>query len=118
MRHFALAGLGRRAYGSFGDVVAETCQFLREEWPEELCKLSWRILDAPRQVIEGKLPRWHADTKNLRITIYRLPIQRLTHVRRPDSQDERFHTEQFVFFAAGELLGKDPWDLMPDRFKD
>ena len=118
MRNFVLAGLGRRAYGSFADVVSETCEFLREEWPEELSKLSWRILDAPAAVKDGKLPRWHSDSRTMRITIYRIPIQRQTHTRRPDYLDERFHTEQFVFFAVGELLGKDPWDLMHDRFKD
>jgi hypothetical protein len=117
-RNFVLAGLGRRAYGSFADVVAETCEFLREEWPEELAKLSWRVADAPAGVVEGKLPRWHADTSNMRITIFRIPIQRQTHTRRPDALDERFHTEQYVFFAVGELLGRDPWDLMPTRFKD
>lgn len=118
LRNYVLAGLGRRAYGSFADVVAETCEFLRDEWPDELSKLSWRILDAPGAVIDGKLPRWSVDTQNNRITIYRIPIQRQTHTRRPDYQDERFHTEQYVFFAVGELLGRDPWDLMPDRFKD
>lgn len=118
LRNFVLAGLGRRPYGSFADVVADTCEFLREEWPDELRNLRWRILDAPTDVVDGKLPRWHADARNFRITIYRIPIQRQTHVRRPDAMDERFHTEQFVFYAVGELLGRDPWDLMPDRFKD
>jgi hypothetical protein len=113
-----LAGLGRRPYGSFADVVAETCDFLREEWPEELGKLRWQILDAPAGVVDGKVPRWRVDPQEMRITIYRIPIQRQTHTRRPDYLDERFHTEQYVFFAVGELLGRDPWELMPDRFKD
>lgn len=118
LRNYVLAGLGRRAYGSFADIVAETCDFLREEWPDELGKLRWRVLDAPGSVVDGKLPRWRADPQEMRITIYRIPIQRQTHTRRPDYLDERFHTEQFVFFAVGELLGRDPWELMPDRFKD
>jgi hypothetical protein len=88
------------------------------EWPDELGKLTWRIVDAPQTVLDGELPRWHADASAMRVTIYRLPIERLTHVRRPDPLDERFHIEQFVFFAVAELLGKDPWDLMPERFRD
>ena len=118
MRNFVLARLGRRAFGSFEDVVTETCEFLREEWPAELSKLRWRVVDAPQSVVDGKLPRWSCDESRMQITLYRIPIQRQTHVRRPDALDERFHTEQFVFFAVGELLGRDPWDLMPERFKD
>ena len=118
LRNYVLASLGRRPYGSFADVVAETCDFLREEWPDELSKLRWQILDAPAGVVDGKVPRWRADPQEMRITIYRIPIQRQTHTRRPDYLDERFHTEQFVFLAVGELLGRDPWELMPDRFKD
>jgi hypothetical protein len=118
LRNYVLAGLGRRPYGSFADVVAETCDFLREEWPDELGKLRWQILDAPAGVVDGKVPRWRSDPQEMRITIYRIPIQRQTHTRRPDYLDERFHTEQYVFFAVGELIGRDPWELMPDRFKD
>jgi hypothetical protein len=118
LRNYVLAGLGRQPYGSFADVVAETCDFLREEWPDELGKLRWQILDAPVGFVDGKVPRWRSDPQEMRITIYRIPIQRQTHTRRPDYLDERFHTEQYVFFAVGELLGRDPWELMPDRFKD
>lgn len=107
-----------RGTGTFNDIVAETVEFLKTEWPDELAKLSWRVVDAPQNVLNGELPRWFSDTANFRITIYRIPIERLTHVRRPDPLDERFHIEQFVFFAVGALLGRDPWDLMPDRFKD
>jgi hypothetical protein len=41
----------------------------------------------------------------------------LTHHRRTDRMDERFHIEQFVFQATAELVGKDPGELIPDRFK-
>ena len=107
-----------RGTGTFTDIVSETVEFLKTEWPYELSKLTWRVADAPQSTRNGELPRWFADANSFRITIYRIPIERLTHVRRPDPVDERFHIEQFVFFAVGELIGKDPWDLMPDRFKD
>jgi hypothetical protein len=82
LRNYVLANLGRKPYGSFADVVAETCDFLREEWPDELSKLRWQILDAPTSVVDGKVPRWRADPQEMRITIYRIPIQRQTHTRR------------------------------------
>jgi hypothetical protein len=41
----------------------------------------------------------------------------MTHHRRTDRMDERFHIEQFVFQAAAELVGKNPDDLIPDQFK-
>ena len=44
------------------------------------------------------------------ITIYRVPVIRLTHNRRTDYLDERHHIEQFVFMAAAKLLGREPWD--------
>jgi hypothetical protein len=27
------------------------------------------------------------------------------------------HIEQYVFTAVGELIGKDPWELIPDRYR-
>ena len=39
------------------------------------------------------------------------------HSRRPDALDERMHIEQYVFTAVGELIGKDPWELIPERFR-
>jgi len=113
-----LARLGQAPRASFKHVVAETCRFLKDEWPEELRGLRWKIEDLPLESTDGKLARWSVEPGKLQITLYRVPIQRQTHVRRPDALDERFHIEQFVFFAVGELLGKDPWDLMPERFRN
>lgn len=118
MRAEDLVRLGQVPRASFKHVVAETCRFLKDEWPEELRGLRWRILDLPEDTADGQLPRWSVEPSKMAITLYRVPIQRQTHVRRPDALDERFHIEQFVFMAVGELLGKDPWDLMPDRFKN
>ncbi|MEN9992581.1 MAG: hypothetical protein RLY83_151 [Actinomycetota bacterium] len=99
-------------------VVAQTVEFLRSAWPEELETLTWQVSDAPLGSNEGdEVARYGVNLEKFRITLYRIPIERLTHHRRTDRMDERFHIEQFVFQATAELIGKDPGDLVPDRFK-
>jgi hypothetical protein len=99
-------------------VVSQTVDFLRTAWPEELAKLDYRLQDAPTvSDPAGEVARYSVNQKTFRITIYRLPIERMTHHRRTDRMDERFHIEQFVFQAAAELVGKNPDDLIPDQFK-
>lgn len=93
----------------FQQVVTETCDFLRERWPDELGDLNWRIRDVP--VLDSRadgVRRWQADTASMTITLYRLPIQRL---RRRDS-DARMQIEKAVITAAAALIDKDPWDLL------
>ena len=99
-------------------VVASTCEFLKAAWPEELSKLSWQVLDAPALLPDAKkVRRWAVDREKFKIIIYRVPIERLTHHRRTDLLDERMHIEQFVFSAVGHLVGKDPFDLIPENYK-
>jgi len=101
---------------SFGQLVAGTCEYLKAAWPEELANLRWRIIDAPaiKDSTEA-VARWKADKDRFEITIYRLPIERLGHPRRPDALDERMHIEQYVFAAVGELIDRDPWSLIPEN---
>ena len=104
--------------GFFETVVSQTVDFLKLSWPSELENLRWRVSDSPMfpdGVVE--VPRYSINAREFRITIYRIPIERLTHHIRTDRLDERFHIEQFVFQAVAELLGKDPGDMIPDRFK-
>ena len=42
--------------------------------------------------------------------IYRIPVERFDALRNP--LDNRIRIEQVVFEAAGNLVGKDPWDLL------
>jgi len=102
---------------SFEDIVASTCRFLQDEWPDELGKLRWRVTDMPADLTSNSVARWSADESKLLVTIYRVPVERMTHIRRTDPADERFHIEQFVFTAAASMIGKDPWDLLPERFR-
>jgi hypothetical protein len=71
----------------------------------------------PADLTSNSVARWSADESKLLVTIYRVPVERMTHIRRTDPADERFHIEQFVFTAAASMIGKDPWDLLPERFR-
>lgn len=104
--------------GFFETVVSQSVEFLKLSWPDELENLRWRVLDSP-MFPDGvsEVPRYSVNPREFRITLYRIPIERLTHHRRTDRLDERFHIEQYVFQAVAELLGKDPGDIIPDRYK-
>lgn len=102
----------------FETVVSQTVEFLRNAWPDELSKLDYRVVDAPIGISpDSDVPRYTANSKTFRITLYRIPIERMTHHRRTDRLDERFHIEQFVFQAAAELIGRGPEDLIPEQFR-
>jgi len=122
LRRPILAGLfrvGDSRLASFGQIVSGTCDYLKEAWPQELNNLRWRIIDAPAIKDSTKeVARWSVNKEAFEITIYRLPIERMGHSRRPDALDERMHIEQYVFAAVGELIGKDPWELIPDHFRN
>jgi hypothetical protein len=119
VRGSLLAHLGAKSPMSFFEtVVSQTVEFLRISWPEELGKLDYRVADAPlASDPKSDVLRYSSNPKTFRITLYRIPIERMTHHRRTDRLDERFHIEQFVFQAAAELIGRDPGDLIPDQYK-
>lgn len=106
-------------HGGFEQIVSGTCDYLINAWPEELAELSWEVLDAPTIKPESKnVRRWAVKRDQMTIVIYRLPIERLGHHRRVDPLHERMHIEENVFAAVGHLIGKDPWDLVPERYRD
>lgn len=97
--------------------VASTAQYLRAMWPDELAQVRFEIAPGPtRPPSPGEtLARWRVDGH--RIVLYRLPIQRLSRLHRNDDLHRRMVIEGCVFRAVAELLGKDPWDLAPERFR-
>lgn len=104
---------------SFEQIVSGTCDYLRNAWPEELAELKWQVIDAPSISTESKsVRRWAVKRNEMTIVIYRLPIERLGHHRRTDALHERMHIEEYVFAAVGKLIDKDPWDLVPERYRD
>jgi hypothetical protein len=103
---------------TFEGTVAETADYLRGLWPEDLADVSFEIAGIPRSVSsQAGLDRWWVDQHSRRVVLYRLPIERLSHLHVDDEAHQRMYVESCVFRAVAELLGRDPWDLAPDRFR-
>lgn len=98
--------------------VASAAEYLRSVWPEELSGVRFEIAGIPA-AISGRegVDRWRVITDERRIILFRLPIERLARLHRNDELHLRMLIESCVFRAVAELLGKDPWDLAPDRFR-
>lgn len=102
---------------TFEGTVAETADYLRGLWPDDLAEVSFEIAGIPRAVSGDGFDRWWVDPVARRVVLYRLPIERLTHAHVEDESHQRLHVEGCVFRAVAELLGRDPWDLAPDRYR-
>ncbi len=95
--------------------VGTAAEFLRSAWPE-LREVRFEIADMPAAPDRDGIPRWTVLPNERRIILYRLPIERLSHLHRDDELHRRMLVESSVFRAAAEYLDRDPWDLGPDRF--
>ena len=104
--------------GTAGRAAAPWCglRFLRSAWPE-LRDVSFEIGDMPPATDDDGIPRWTVLTEEHRIIVYRLPIERLSHLHREDDLHRRMMVESCVFRAAAEYLDRDPWDLGPERYR-
>jgi hypothetical protein len=76
----------------------------------------FEIGDLPPAADGEGIPRWTASSAEKRIILYRIPIERLSHLHRNDDLHRRMVIEASVFRAAAEYLDRDPWDLGPERF--
>lgn len=104
--------------GGFEQVVTSTCEYLMASWPQELAGLNWQVINAPAITSDDQLVRrWGIRKSTMTIFIYRLPIERMGHHRRGDQLHERMHIEENVFAAVGQLVDKDPWQLVPERYR-
>ncbi|SFO05029.1 metallopeptidase family protein [Mycetocola miduiensis] len=102
---------------SFDMTVAAAADFLRSAWPDDLAKVRFEVGAMPLGILpDGTVPRWWTSSSEGRIVLYRLPIQRMSKLHRDDELHQRMMIESCVFRATAELIGKDPWDLGPDRF--
>jgi hypothetical protein len=103
---------------AFDMSVASTAEYLRDMWPDELARVSFEVAGLPGDIGDSlELDRWRVFPKERRIVLYRLPIERLSKLHRHDELHKRMMIESCVFRAVAELLGKDPWDLAPERFR-
>jgi hypothetical protein len=99
----------------FDLAVGTASEFLRSAW-DELREVSFEIGIMPPLVEKGGIPRWRVLREEKRIILYRVPIERLSHLHRDDELHRRMAIEGCVFRAAAEYLDRDPWDLGPERF--
>lgn len=93
----------------FENVVVETCEYLKDSFPGELAELTFTIEDVPLVADGQAVRRWSSNKDLMRITLYRIPIQRLGGGR---LADPRMQIEQAVISAAADLIDKDPWELI------
>lgn len=106
----------------FDMTIATTVDYLRGVWPDDLGDVRFEVAPGPSVAPTGiatgaGVERWAVDASARRIVFYRLPIQRLSRLHRNDEFHQRMIIESCVFRAIAELLGKDPWDLAPERFR-
>jgi hypothetical protein len=101
----------------FDQTVASTAEYLKDVWPAELASVTFEVAALPADLGGTGLDRWRVFTTERRIVLYRLPIERLSRLHRYDEPHRRMMVESCVFRAVAELLGKDPWDLAPERFR-
>lgn len=100
----------------FDLAVGTAAEFLRSAWTE-LRDVRFEIADMPAASDDDGIPRWTVIQGEKRIILYRLPIERLSHLHRDDDLHRRMVIEGCVFRAAAEFLDRDPWDLGPERFR-
>lgn len=98
--------------------VASTAEYLKDVWPVELTGVSFEVAGLPaEQGGSVGLDRWRVFPAERRVVLYRLPIERLSRLHKYDELHRRMMVESCVFRAVAELIGKDPWDLAPDRYR-
>lgn len=100
----------------FDLAVATAAEFLRSSWAE-LEDITFEVGDMPPVSDADGIPRWQVLREEKRIILFRIPIERLSHLHRDDDLHRRMMVESCVFRAAAEYLDRDPWDLGPDRFR-
>jgi hypothetical protein len=57
------------------------------------------------------------DRREGTILLYRMPIQRAQVLHVDDAEHRRLFIEHCVYRAICDYLGRDPWDVLPDRFE-
>ena len=102
----------------FDLTVASTAEYLKDLWPGELATVSFEVAGLPSALSSADgIDRWLVLSPERRIILFRLPIERLARLHRNDDFHRRMLIESCVFRAVAEFLGKDPWDLAPERFR-
>lgn len=100
----------------FEQTVVDTLGYLRSRFPERLdhVRVSIGTMAPDAQHPESGMDRWHVAGPD-HLILYRIPIDRLAKLHCSDPVHYRLHVERILLEGIGELLGMDPWDLMPDH---
>lgn len=102
----------------FDLTVASTAEYLKDMWPDDLATVSFEVAGLPSEIgPSDRVDRWLVIAPERRVILFRLPIERFARMHRHDEFHRRMLIETCVFRAVAELLGKDPWDLAPERFR-
>lgn len=102
----------------FDASVASAVEYLRDLWPHETRDIRFAVGSVPPGEASGAgVDRWRVDVARRAVVLYRLPIERLAHLHRDDEWHRRSLIESCVFRAVAELLGRDPWDIAPERYR-
>jgi hypothetical protein len=102
----------------FDGCIASAVDYLRELWPDELARIRFQVAETPSgDPAEYGVDRWRVSARERRVVLYRVPIERLAHLHKDDDWHRRSFIESCVFRAVAELLGKDPWDIAPERYR-
>lgn len=103
----------------FADWVSEAAAHAKSLWPAELATVRFRLSDLPPSLPPEaeRVPIWHIDRDLPSITMYRLVYERMLKPQLEDEWQERFAVEGAVYRAVAEFLGRDPWEVAPDRYR-
>ena len=102
----------------FDACIGSAVEYLRELWPDDMAGIRFEVAQVPGgEPGPHGVDRWRVSPTERRVVLYRLPIERLAHLHRDDEWHRRSFIESCVFRAVAELLGKDPWDIAPERYR-
>lgn len=111
--------LAQTRESQFVDWAAEAASHAKSLWQEELAQVRFRVSDLPARLADDadRVPLWQIDRDRDEITLFRLVYERLLRPQLDDEWQERFAVEGAVYRAVAEYLGKDPWEVAPDRYR-
>jgi len=96
----------------FNETVLSLIQHLRDIAPEEIDGISVKIAAMPHQPDDSPgISRWQVDREKGEVTLFRLPIERLSGRGTDDPWQRRIAIEAVVIRAVAELIDWDPWRL-------
>ena len=102
----------------FDACIASAAEYLRDLWPDEMASVRFEVAAVPPGAPhERGVDRWRVDQNRRVVVLYRVAIERLAHLHKDDDWHRRSLIESCVFRAVAELLGKDPWDIAPERYR-